>query len=120
MKKFGLIVVLHFVGYIGGCTADTNQAVQSATYTPTEELAGYYVTWQQIADDPTKLTPVQRELLAEFNRHPWTEENLDDFELKFVNIFPWIDIQELTVRDKVFLVQTAREMQQPIKWALLG
>lgn len=105
-----------------GNTADIIKRLQAlqdigvSTNIISNQASQYYKVWESIPND---LTPPQQEALTQFNQQAWTQENLDELGIKFVNLFPWINLQELSIRDKVFLVQTAKELAGPVKWALL-
>ncbi len=114
MKRLSLMALLLMM-VVGGCTTGTQTAVQSADYTPTEDLAESYATWQ--TTDPAIITPEEEESLTNLQNfltsHQWPD-------WPFIQLFPWIDPNDLTAKDLIFLIRTSKELGPYINWGLLG
>lgn len=101
MKRLTCITFAFFL--LCGCATKNKVTEVSVPYQPTPELAKYYADWQSISNDPAKLTSRQQAWLKEFDEKKPTAFCQSDWQ--FISLFPWIDAEKLTVRDKLFLFQ---------------
>jgi len=79
-----------------------------------EDLLERYAEWRKI--NPEKLSPGQKAMVEQFDQIG----QLPNDTLQFIALWPWIDATDLTVRDKVFLMETSKEYEKFLTMALLG
>lgn len=92
MKKLVLYAVLCMI--LVGCGTTSQQRVNLTSYNEGQRQA--YEEW--LAIDIDSLTSVQMRALDRF------EGELTDFDLDIISEYPWINPRNLSVRDKLFLV----------------
>ena len=79
-----------------------------------EDLLERYAEWRKI--NPEKLSPGQKAMVEQFDQIG----NLPNDTLQFIALWPWVNVENLTVRDKVFLMETSKEYTKFLTMALLG
>ena len=78
------------------------------------DLLERYAEWRKI--NPKELSPEQQSLIEQFDQIKILPEDT----LRFIGLWPWIDVANLTVRDKVFLMETGKDYEKYLAMALLG
>lgn len=107
MKRLDLylsVVVALVVALGAGCgTIPTDLAKN-------KQLAQAYREYRAI--DTKNLTPTQRVVLARLEDNEFTE-----FDFSLMAGYPWIDPENLSVRDKLFLADQANAVMGAIYWS---